>query len=168
MSFQWGQITIRQPSHFLLLQEMAGGWTANQRDKARVTSKKAVPEAAQFLIIQTSEVMARCFLSDSSSPRTATVCHNEQARMTGHKMKASSVHPIQSSSQPHLSRRAPQDRAAQNSRHAFKEQYQVGLCYRVVWPLGSERAILVHKDRVDQQLCQKFRTNIAAFKWDHV
>ncbi|XP_047451233.1 receptor-interacting serine/threonine-protein kinase 3 isoform X2 [Mugil cephalus] len=82
------------------IQEMAGDWTANQRDKARVTN--------------------------SSSPRS--MCHGEQARMRENMMKTSSVHPIQPSLPPLGKRRIPQDRGAQSAQLTFDRrqlsQYQ--------------------------------------------
>ncbi|XP_017292977.1 receptor-interacting serine/threonine-protein kinase 3 [Kryptolebias marmoratus] len=81
------------------VQEMAGSWIANQKDKSRVED------------------------------RLTGLCHVDQARTsTDFKMKASSVHPIQTSPQSPSTRRSTQFRATKHSQMSFKEhlspQYQ--------------------------------------------
>ncbi|XP_071315876.1 receptor-interacting serine/threonine-protein kinase 3 isoform X2 [Trachinotus anak] len=87
------------------VQEMAGVWTANQRDKA-------------------------ASVKDQPTPQHANVCDVDQSRSsTGYnKMKVSSVYPIGSSPPPPSTRRSPQDRTADNPQMSFRQnlssQYQ--------------------------------------------
>lgn len=127
-------------SYLHLLQEMAGGWTANQREKTRVKGKKEVGvEAAQkplqqegnFCFQITNQTMFS--LSDQPSSRPASACYADETD----KMKRSSVRPIRSSS-PSPSTpptpptgRSPQGRTQPKTSHqAFmrnqSSQYQVG------------------------------------------
>ncbi|XP_044039001.1 receptor-interacting serine/threonine-protein kinase 3 [Siniperca chuatsi] len=85
------------------IQEIAGGWIVNERDKARVT--------------------------DLPSPRPASVCDVDLSRTsTDQKVKMSSVHPIQSSPPVPSTGRLPEGRTARPSQLALRDnlfpQYQ--------------------------------------------
>ncbi|XP_056225624.1 receptor-interacting serine/threonine-protein kinase 3 [Seriola aureovittata] len=113
------------------VQEMAGGWTANLRDRAST-------------------------VKDQPAPPHTKVCHVDQARSSRDydKMKVSSVCPIGSSPPPPSTKRSPPSRAADNPQTAFRRgissQYQRQFSSPVPFPCDPPlaRQVYIHLSNV--------------------